>query len=136
MDIISNLLKVTAAVIEKDGRLLIARRKKTDRLGGKWEFPGGKIRPGETPEQCLKRELKEEFGIEAEVGEFLCSSRFTYLCVPLELFVYKAQHICGDFVPTDHDEIRWVLPTELSAYDFAKADMMVVEKLKKDVYHV
>lgn len=136
MDIIANMMRVTAAVIEKDGRILIAKRKKGDRFGGKWEFPGGKIHIGETPEACLKRELNEEFGIEARIGEFICASRFHYLHMPLELLAYRVTHISGDFVPVDHDEIKWVLPKELPGHDFVKADVSVVEKLLKDVYHV
>lgn len=66
--------QVTAAVIEKDGRVLIAQRKTGDALAGKWEFPGGKLEPGETPEACLRRELREEFGVETEIGDFICSS--------------------------------------------------------------
>ena len=135
MDTISNMLKVTAAVIEKDGKILIARRKMGDRFGGKWEFPGGKIHLGEAPEACLKRELKEEFDIEAEIGEFICSSKFRYLGMPLELLVYKARHVSGEFKPVDHDEIKWVPPGELRGYDYVKADVAVVEKLLKDVYH-
>jgi 8-oxo-dGTP diphosphatase len=135
-NVISNMLKVTAAVIEKDGRILVARRKATDRFGGKWEFPGGKIHIGETPEECLKRELKEEFGIEAEIGDFICSSKFTYLGMPLELLVYRARHLSGEFRPVDHDEISWALPRELRNYDYVKADVAVVEKLLKDIYHV
>jgi len=132
MDIISNLLRVTAAVIEIDGRFLIARRKKSDRFGGKWEFPGGKIHPGETPQECLKRELKEELGIESEIGRLFCKSGFKYLGVPLELLAYRARHISGDFVAAEHDEIRWVVPKNLKGYDFVKADMAIVDKLTGD----
>ena len=136
MNVISNMLKVTAAVIEKDGRLLIARRRKGERFAGKWEFPGGKIHPGETPQECLKRELKEELAIETEIGEFICASRFTYMGLPLELVVYRARYLSGEIIPTDHDEIKWVRPRELPGHDFVKADLAVVEKLMRDVYHV
>jgi len=74
------MVKVTAAIIEKDGKVLIARRRKGSHLEGKWEFPGGKIEQKETPEECLKRELNEEFGIEAQIDEFICSNR--YICSP------------------------------------------------------
>ena len=129
-------LKVTAAVIEKDGKILIAKRRRGDLHGGRWEFPGGKIDFGETPEQCLKRELKEELGIEAEIGDFICASAFKYMFVPLELLVYKARHISGEFQALDHDELKWVAPSELAGYDFVKADVRVVRKLMKDIYHV
>ena len=76
--------QVAAAIIEKDGKILIAKRKKGSSLAGKWEFPGGKIEPGESPEECLKREMKEEFDIEALAGDFFCSSKFLTSPVPTE----------------------------------------------------
>ena len=130
------MFKVTAAVIEKDGKVLIAKRRAGDRHGGRWEFPGGKIDSGETPEACLRRELKEELGIEADIGEFICKSSFTYMLVPLELLVYKARYVSGEFRAIDHDELKWVEPRDLAGYDFAKADRDVVRKLMKDVYNV
>ncbi|MBU1037620.1 MAG: 8-oxo-dGTP diphosphatase MutT [Candidatus Omnitrophica bacterium] len=130
------MFRVTAAVIEKDGKILIAKRRIGDRHGGRWEFPGGKIDAGETPEECLKRELKEELGIEAEIGELICSSTFKYMFVPLELLVYKVRHISGKFRALDHDELKWVEPSELAKYDFVKADVKVVKKLMRDIYHV
>lgn len=63
-----NLTTVPCAIIEKDGKILIARRAADQKLAGKWEFPGGKVEEGESPEECLKRELEEEFGIQDEVG--------------------------------------------------------------------
>jgi 8-oxo-dGTP diphosphatase len=129
------MIKVTAAVIEKDGKILIARRKRSDRMGGKWEFPGGKLNHGETPEQCLRRELKEELNIEAEIGDFICSSKFTYMLMPLELLVYRARYVSGELKALDHDELLWVEPSELDKHDFVKADVSVMKKLMKDVYH-
>ncbi len=129
------MFKVTAAVIERDGKILIAKRRIGDRHGGRWEFPGGKIGFGETPEECLKRELKEELGVEAEIGEFICSSTFRYMLVPLELLVYKARYLSGEFRALDHDELRWVEPLQLNEYDFVKADVKVVKKLMKDICH-
>ena len=123
------MIKVTAAVIEKDGKILIAKRRKSDRMGGKWEFPGGKLDIGETPEACLKRELREELGIEAEVGDFVCSCKFRYFQVPLELLVYRASHISGEITALEHDDIKWVLPSDLKDYDFVKADIKVIDKL-------
>ena len=124
-----NPLVVTAAVIEKDGRILIAKRKKGWRFGGKWEFPGGKIEPCETPEECLKRELREELGIEAQIGEFFCSSIYTYPHVTVKLLVYHAFHLSGEFELYDHEEIRWVTRAQLLQYDFPEADKVIIEKL-------
>ncbi len=119
--------QVTAAVIEKDGKILIAQRKSGDALAGKWEFPGGKIEPGETPEVCLRRELAEEFCIDAKIGEFICSSKFEYKHLPIELLAYRVEHLSGEFKLNDHDRIEWVAPADLVKYDFCSADIPVVE---------
>ncbi|OGW93312.1 MAG: NUDIX hydrolase [Omnitrophica bacterium RIFCSPLOWO2_01_FULL_45_24] len=121
--------QVTAAILEKDGNILIARRRKGRTLGGKWEFPGGKIEPGETPQGCLRRELKEEFDIETEVGDFFCSSKFKYGFIPIELLVYKVKYISGDFKVNEHDDAKWVNLHELNGYDFMAADKPVVRRL-------
>lgn len=124
--------QVTAAVIEKDGKILIAQRRKGRILGGRWEFPGGKIEPGETAETCLKRELKEEFGIESDIEKFIIASQFRYCLVPIELLAYRVKYISGELKVNEHEEIRWVLPSELKLYDFMPADRPVVEILQKN----
>ncbi|HCC48927.1 MAG TPA: 8-oxo-dGTP diphosphatase MutT [Elusimicrobia bacterium] len=121
--------QVTAAVIEKDGKILIAQRRRGDVLAGKWEFPGGKLEQGETPEACLRRELMEEFGVDTKIGAFVCSSRFEYKHLPIELLVYRAEHIAGEFKLNDHDRIEWVAPGDLGKYDFSSADIPVVKLL-------
>ncbi len=103
-------ITVTAAVLEKDGRILIARRKRGDRLADKWEFPGGKIEEGETPEACLRRELQEELGIDVSVGGFVGRSCHRYPHGEIELLAYRVTHLSGDFQLHDHEEIRWVSP--------------------------
>lgn len=102
------MIDVVAAIIEKDGKFLIAKRKIGKHLGGKWEFPGGKIEADETPEQCLERELKEEFGILVKAGDFVAESQFNYGDREIKLLGYKADYIAGDFLLNDHEEIRWV----------------------------
>ena len=121
--------QVSGAFLVKDGKILIARRKAGEALAGKWEFPGGKLEAGETPEQCLKRELMEEFGVEARIGGFICASKFEYKHLPIELLVYRAYHVAGDFRLTDHDQLAWVTLAELKNYDFSSADIPVVEHL-------
>jgi 8-oxo-dGTP diphosphatase len=123
--------QVTAAVIEKDGKVLIAQRRKGSALGGRWEFPGGKIEPQESPEVCLKRELKEEFDIESEIGQFIVASKFRYCLVPIELLAYRVKHLSGEFKVNEHEEIRWVSPSELGSFDFMPADKPIVKLLTK-----
>jgi len=123
--------KVTAAILIKDGQVLIAKRKKGDRLAEKWEFPGGKIETNETPEECLKREMLEEFGIEVSVGECFGESIYHYNHGSIKLLAYQTHWEGGDIVPKDHEEFKWVRPNQLDLFDFAPADLPFVEKLKK-----
>jgi len=127
---------VTAAVIENDGNILIAKRKRGGRLGGKWEFPGGKLEKGETPEQCLKRELLEELGLVTEIGELICKNEHSYTPEwTIKLMAYRATIISGIFNLNDHEEIKWVKPADLANYDFPEADKPIVEKLMKESHH-
>jgi 8-oxo-dGTP diphosphatase len=123
--------KVTAGVIEKDGKILIAKRKTGKCIGAKWEFPGGKLEENETLQECLKRELKEELDIEVEVKDYIVSSFFVCNDVEIELLAYKVEFISGNFTLTDHEEIKWVSPSELSTYDFTIPDIPIVEKIIK-----
>lgn len=122
---------VTAALIENDGRILIGKRKR-GRFAGRWEFPGGKVEEGEAPEECLKRELYEELGVAARVGELFLSTVHAYHHVTIELLTYKAEILSGEIVLRDHTEIRWVPVPDLPGYDFPEADKAVIEKLTKE----
>ena len=99
------VIAVTAAVIVRQGRILLARRADHGHLDGKWEFPGGKIEPGETPEECLARELAEEFGITAVIGRAITQVMHSYDTGTIHLLVYRVTRVTGRFVPTDHDRI-------------------------------
>ena len=121
--------KVTAGIIEKDGKILIAMRKSGKCIGAKWEFPGGKLEPGETLEECLKRELKEELNFEVEVGEFVASSKFICKEKEIELMAFRVTYVSGDIVLTDHDEVQWVMPSELKNYEFTAPDVPIVKKI-------
>ncbi len=124
---------VTAAVIEKDGRILIAKRKRGKWHAGKWEFPGGTLEEGETYEQCLKRELHEELGVTTEVGALVCVSEYNY--APgwtIRLMAYRAALISDIFRLNDHEEIRWVRSADLPNYDFPEADRPIVEILVEE----
>ncbi len=123
----SDILDVVAAIIEVDGKFLIGKRKKGKNLEGKWEFPGGKVEPLETPEGCLKREFEEEFGVEIKVKNFLGESIFDYGKWKIRLLGYYAEHISGEFISKDHDKIKWVSPTEFEVYNFADADILLTK---------
>lgn len=124
------IVKVTAAVLEKDGKYIIAQRKRSDPLSGKWEFPGGKIEPGETPEECLARELKEELGIAVAVDEHLGSHIHHYDHISIELMAYRATWVSGAITMKDHNDYRWVSADNLDEFEFSPADMPFVEMLK------
>jgi 8-oxo-dGTP diphosphatase len=99
-------VKVTAGILTKDGKVLIARRKPGKHMGGKWEFPGGKIEEGESPEQSLSRELEEELDLRARVGQLLCRVPYEGDGISLELMVYRVDDFDGTPVLREHQEIR------------------------------
>ena len=119
-------LRAVAGVIERDGLYLIGQRLPDDRYGGLWEFPGGKIEPGETPQECLERELMEELGVEAGIGELVCivqpSERF-------HLTVHRARIVKGEPELREHSDLRWVPLEKLDEFDMLPADGPVVRTL-------
>jgi len=123
------MTSVICAIIESEGKILIARRAADQKLAGKWEFPGGKVEDGESPEECLKRELEEEFGIQAEVEEFITSNKHDYDHISIELMAFRTKYISGKFYLVDHDTIEWVAPAELLNYDLAAADVPIAKVL-------
>ncbi|TFG64280.1 MAG: (deoxy)nucleoside triphosphate pyrophosphohydrolase [Spirochaetales bacterium] len=123
-------IQVTAAVIAEGGRVLLAQRSAGDPLEGKWEFPGGKIEEGESPEECLKRELKEELGIGTRIGKFIASCRWDYPHISIELLAYEAEILSGSPAPLDHSACAWVNTEELAAWELAPADVPIAEKVR------
>jgi 8-oxo-dGTP diphosphatase len=120
---------VVAAVISRDGKFLIAKRKKGGTLSGKWEFPGGKVEPGETPERAMEREMEEEFEIRVRMGGFIGSHEFRNRERKYNLMAYHVTHLSGDFILHEHDEIAWVTPDEFGEYDFADSDKAIIRIL-------
>jgi len=116
--------KVTAALLVREGLVLIALRKAGKHMGRKWEFPGGKIRPGESPEQCLARELDEELDIRARIGALVGSARYRSASgdVDLQILLYRAEYLSGSFTLSDHEALAWVEPERLESYDLADSD--------------
>jgi len=124
--------KVTAAIIKDENRLLIAKRHSKDPLGGKWEFPGGKIEPGETPQECLVREIKEELGVEVKIGPFYDDNVYSSQDHDIHLLFYWAEVINGEVISVVHDDLKWTTIEELVNFDFAPADIPIVKRLEKE----
>ena len=124
------VISVTAAILTHEGRILIARRPTGDRLAGFWEFPGGKLEIGETPRDCLQRELYEEFGIQTRIGPFFDQTAYRYDHMAVHLLVFRAELEGGELKPAVHDAIRWVTPDEMRRYRFAPADRPIVARLQ------
>jgi 8-oxo-dGTP diphosphatase len=123
------MINVTAAIIERDGKILIAKRSSTSSLPNKWEFPGGKVEVGETPEICLARELYEEFDIIVTVGDFIAESVYQYEKKTVRLLGFRVQYDDEIKVMNAHDDVRWVPVDDLLEYDLAPADVPIAQKI-------
>ena len=126
------MLHVVAAVIERsDRRLLIGQRRRHDTSPLKWEFPGGKVRTGETFEHALRRELSEELGVTLSKSAEIASIRHHYANTPeeLEIHFFAAQFTELEISPRAFEQVAWVLPRELSQYDFLAANVQLIALL-------
>lgn len=123
------MIKVVAAVIEKDGRFLICKRGPGGNCSGLWEFPGGKIEPDETPFEAIKREISEELCAEIEPEEIFCEYPFSYPDKEIYFYFIKAKLLSEKIEPTFHSETKWILPSETESFEFCPADVPVVKKL-------
>lgn len=122
------LLVVACALVDADGRVLIAQRPEGKQLAGLWEFPGGKIEPGETPEETLVRELKEELGIETKVA---CLAPLTFASHSYDTFnllmpLYVCRRFWGTPQPLDAQALKWVKPKKLRDYPMPPADAPLI----------
>jgi 8-oxo-dGTP diphosphatase len=115
----------------KDGKTLVAKRGEGDRLANKWEFPGGKVEAGETPEECLIREMFEEFCIIVSVRDFLGESVYQYNHGSIRLIAYRTFYEGGKISLETHADFAWVTVDQLDDFDFAPADLPFVSMLKK-----
>jgi 8-oxo-dGTP diphosphatase len=124
---------VVAAVIERDGLLLIGQRRREDRHPLKWEFPGGKVEDGETPPDALQRELREELAIEAEIGPEITRYEYQYPGRPPVLLIfYSVRAWTGAEQNLCFEQIRWVPKRGLTSYEFLEGDIDFVRRLATD----
>src|SRR5262245_50645861 len=125
-----NAIEVAAGLVFRNGRLLITQRRPGDHLGGMWEFPGGKREPGETFEDCLQRELREELGIEVEAGECLDSVTHSYPEKTVHLRFYRCAWRGHEPRALGCQAFAWVTAAQLAQYPFPPADTTLLGKLR------
>lgn len=125
------LTEVVAALIFRDGRFMICQRPKEKSCGLLWEFVGGKVEPGESKEEALKREVKEEIDASLEVGKVFFDVIHQYPDIRVHLTLYLAT-LTDEPKLIEHNDIRWIYPSEISLYDFCPADKDILEKIQKE----
>lgn len=122
--------RVVAALIVKDQKILVCQRTRHQTMPLKWEFPGGKIEEGEQPREALRRELDEELGINAEIGDEVTRIRHTYKGGgSVELRFYLVRHYEGEIENRIFRDVQWSEPQALPTYDFLEADLQLVKDL-------
>jgi A/G-specific adenine glycosylase len=124
---------VTAAVIRRDGKLLIAQRSPNGMLGGLWEFPGGKQQPGETLPECLRREIREELGVDIAVDAPIVSVKHSYTHFKITLHAFYCRLLAGVPQKLGVADWRWVTPAELDNFPFPRTDLQIIAALRKEL---
>lgn len=122
----------TAGIVKKDRNYLVCKRLPGGALSEKWEFPGGKVDPGEVPEEALERELLEELGVKASVGNLICESGFEHKGVPFRLLAFTVTLQTENFELKEHQDMKWCTLEEIGELDFAPSDIPILEFLKEN----
>jgi len=122
-----NPIEVVGAIIYRDSRILAAKRADHKSQGGLWEFPGGKVEPGETAEKALERELLEEMGLSCEVGAYIGAVEYSYPDFRILLHAFEINAFTRDLKLVDHSEVKWIQLNECDGLDWAKADIPLIE---------
>lgn len=123
---------VTAAIIRKENKILIAQRKSGAHLELQWEFPGGKLEAGESPEECLQREIKEELALDINIGRIFEVVSHQYTDRHILLLCYECFIRGGQIEAVDCNDYKWVIPADMDYYQFAAADLPVVDRIKNE----
>ncbi|MAM39663.1 MAG: 8-oxo-dGTP diphosphatase MutT [Erythrobacter sp.] len=121
--------QVAAAIAISEGKVLVTRRAAGQKLAGFWEFPGGKLEPGEDVQTCIVRELQEELGVTSTAGDVLTISEYTYPGGAISLIAIEVSLHTSAFTLTVHDDYAWKAPGELLALNLAPADIPIAKEL-------
>ncbi|WP_286856462.1 MULTISPECIES: (deoxy)nucleoside triphosphate pyrophosphohydrolase [Sphingobacterium] len=122
------MLQVTCAIIEHANKILICQRSASMKLPLKWEFPGGKIETGESKEDCLRREIKEELNIDITIRKTLMMVEHQYADISLQLYPFVCSLQSGEVKALEHAQEIWVAIDQLLSYDWAEADLSIVNE--------
>lgn len=126
----SHIIPVLAGIIfNRKNQVLLAQRKSGLSREMKWEFPGGKLKVGESPEECLRREIGEELGIDITVKQIFCAVNHSYRDRNILLLSYFCEYNSGEFRLSDHREVRWVPVAEIPELELSEADIPIAKKL-------
>ena len=120
---------MVAGLLKKGQQVLVGQRPEDHSLAGQWEFPGGKIELGESPEEALARELKEEIGIDAEIGELKLAVTHSYDDVGIVIMFYEVTYWKGEPKALHHSQIEWVYPEELKSRTIPEANRRIIDRL-------
>lgn len=126
------MIAVAAGLIVRDGYLLAARRPEGKHMAGRWEFPGGKLERGESPEQALRRELREELDVSVSVGRIYHARTHSYPEKDVLILFYPCRLLEGEPRAVEEAEVRWITPEQIGGFDWAEADRPVAECLARD----
>lgn len=124
--------EVVAALIVQEGRFMICRRPEGKPRAGMWEFVGGKAEQGESLQQALIRECKEEIGVTVKVGEPYMAVTYDYPDIPVHLTLFRAEITEGTPTPMENNAIDWISPSDIPNYPFCPADLPIIERLQKE----
>ena len=125
------MIEVTCAIVMEGNKVLVTQRSEHMPHPLKWEFPGGKLKEGETPERCIKREIREELGVEIEVQQLLPSVKHIYSKNAIKLIPFICRIKSGEIALSEHHSFRWTDCADLDKIDFLEADVEVVALLKR-----
>ena len=127
------MIKVTAAIIRREGKILVCRRADGGSCAHLWEFPGGKFEQGESAFECVTRELREELNIEIKPLRIFAEYTYRYPDKEIAFTFVEAELISGEPQLSVHEDLRWVLPSQLSELQWCKADIRAAEMLRSGV---